>query len=325
MAKKLKKSVKKQVKTNKPASAVTTSAEPRTLKKSTYQSFRLQKPIKGDKLPSAPRLFANALTILGKHWKVFLGIVVVYGLLNALLVQGFKISGGLDESKTLLEQAFSGNLSHLRTGFTLFFYLVGSSGNTSNPTAGAYQFMLVIVVSLALIWTLRQVYAGQKVRVRDGFYNGMAPLIKWILVLLVIGLQLIPLTIGIMLYGAVVSNGIAVSALEQVVWALLTFLLTLLSLYMVSSSLFALYIVTLPDMTPLSALRSARQLVAHRRWAVMRKVFFLPIILLVLAGLIVVPFIMYATPIAALVFFALSMLLIPTAHSYIYTLYRSMV
>ncbi len=50
------------------------------------------------------------------------------------------------------------------------------------------------------------------------------------------------------------------------------FLLAMLTLIYVKSSLFALYIVTLPDMTPMKALRSARELARYRRWTVLRKI-----------------------------------------------------
>ncbi len=324
MAKTAKKIVKKTAKANKSSKVQTTPSQPQALKKPAEQLSRLQKRLRAGKLPSAFQIFKDAITVLAKHWKLFLGIAVVYGLLNILLVQGFKGTTGFGETKSALEQLFTGNFGHVGTGLTLFLYLVSSSGNATDPAAGMYQFVLILIVSLALIWTFRQVYAGQKVRIRDGFYSGMSPLVKFVLVLLVIGLELIPLTIGAMLYGVVTANGIAVSAFEQIVWALGTFLLTLLSLYMISSSLFGLYIVTLPDMTPLLALRSARQLVRYRRWTVMRKIVFLPLILLVLTGVIVVPIIMYATPVAVVVFFVLSMFLLPVAHSYLYALYRSL-
>jgi hypothetical protein len=117
---------------------------------------------------------------------------------------------------------------------------------------------------------------------------------------------------------------VAVTLLEQVLWLAVWFVLGVTSLYMISSSLFALYIVTLPDMAPLAALRSARQLVAHRRWAVMRKIIFLPLALMILAAVLVLPIILFATPLAAVVFFLISMLFLPFAHSYMYALYRAL-
>lgn len=302
-----------------------TAAKPRVLKKPQYRSFRLQKRIKGDPLPSAFRLMKEAFTTLVRHWRLFLTVVIIYTILNVVLVQGLQFAvGGVSEIKSTLDEIFSGHWGKLANSLTIFTLLLGSVGSVSSPVAGIYQVMLTLVVSLAMIWLLRQVYAGHTVRARDGFYRGMTPLVPFILVLLVIALQLIPLAIGVWLYATVVSTGIAATALEQVVWALLSFLLALLSLYMVTSSLFALYIVTLPDMTPIAALRSARELVANRRWTVMRKVLFLPFAQVVIAAVVVVPLILFATPAAAWVFLALTMFLIPVTHSYLYALYRAM-
>jgi hypothetical protein len=93
---------------------------------------------------------------------------------------------------------------------------------------------------------------------------------------------------------------------------------------MLSSSLFALYIVTLPDMTPLTALRSARQLVRYRRWTVLRKIFWLPVALLILAAVIMVPIIIWLTAIAQWVFFLLTMFSLVATHAYMYNLYREL-
>ena len=142
--------------------------------------------------------------------------------------------------------------------------------------------------------------------------------------LLVIGLQLIPFLIGGFLYSAVISNGIAVDALENILSALVFLLLALASLYMVCSSVFALYVVTLPDMTPMKALRSARELVRYRRWTVLRKLLFLPITLLVIAAVIMLPIILVVTPIAEWTYFVLTMMALAVIHSYMYALYREL-
>jgi hypothetical protein len=101
-------------------------------------------------------------------------------------------------------------------------------------------------------------------------------------------------------------------------------LLAAWSIYMVSASIFALYIVTLPDMLPRQALRSARELVRYRRWQIIRKVFFLPVFVILAIGVIIVPLILYAPPIVPIVFYILSMLSILFAHTYLYSLYREL-
>ena len=88
---------------------------------------------------------------------------------------------------------------------------------------------------------------------------------------------------------------------------------------MLCSSLFALYIVTLPDMTPLKALRSARQLVRYRRPLVFRKLLYLPVALLVIASVIMIPVIALIAPAAPWVLFVLAIGALITAHTYMYT------
>src|SRR5205823_2479549 len=108
------------------------------------------------------------------------------------------------------------------------------------------------------------------------------------------------------------------------IWAVLFIILSFVSLYMLSASVFALYIVTLPDMTPLKALRSARELVHHRRWTVLRKILWLPLLLLIIAAVVMVPIIIVLTPLAQWIFFLLTMLALLAVHGYMYTLYREL-
>ena len=49
---------------------------------------------------------------------------------------------------------------------------------------------------------------GPGPRVRDAYYRGMFPLVPFVLVLALIGLQLLPLVIGATLYNIAVTNGI---------------------------------------------------------------------------------------------------------------------
>lgn len=322
MAKKTGKVTAKQVLTVAPAHR---PAKPRRLQLAPYKSLRLQKRIRHPaKLPNVWHLTRTAALTLWQHKRLFIGIGLVYGGLNVVLAQG--LSGGTDVSslKAAFQEVSTGNFGELASGLSIFAALVGSAGNTSSQVAGAYQVFLALIGSLAVIWALRQVVAGRRPRIRDTFYHGMYPLIPFILVLLVVGLQLIPLLVGSGLYSLIISQGIAVLAAEKLVWALLYASLALLTLYMLSSSLFALYIVSLPDMTPMKALRSARELVRYRRWTVLRKVLALPVILLIVAAVVMLPIILWLTPLAQYVFFLLTMFALVAVHAYMYTLYREL-
>lgn len=293
--------------------------------KSKKQSTKTQPTINHTKLPNVLQITKSTAYLLWTHKKLFIGITLIYGLLNLVLVQGFAATTDVASLKQQLNQIFTGNFGSLATSFSVFVVLVGSAGNGSSPTAGAYQFFLGLIVSLAIIWALRQIYADTKIRIRDAYYNGMTPLVPFLLVLLVIGLQLLPMLIGSTLYSVIINNGIAVYMIEKLLWLGVFLALSLASLYMISSSTIALYIVTLPGMTPMKALRSARHLVKRRRWVVMRKLLFLPLILFIVTAIIMLPIIIFATPLAQWVFFLLTMFALTVIHTYIYNLYRELI
>lgn len=325
MAKKAGKKTAPKAANKKPAN-LEIRVKPRRLKQARYKTLKLQNRIKHPvKLPNVWRLTRQAALTLWQHKRLFMGITLVYGLLNLLLAQG--LSGGTDVSslKDSLGQVFTGHFGALVSGLGVFVVLIGSAGNSSSPTAGAYQLFLALIASLAVIWTLRQVLAKTAVgRIRNAYYKGMYPLVPFVLVIVVIGLQMLPLLIGSALYSLVITNGIAIYFFEKLFWGVLYALLALLSLYMVSSSLFALYIVTLPGMTPMKALRSARELVRYRRWTVLRKILFLPLILLIIAAIIMLPLIIWVPLLAKWVFFLLTMFSLTAVHGYMYTLYREL-
>ncbi len=297
----------------------------RRIKQSTYRSFRLSKRIKhqGPKLLAAPKLLWQSFGWLWRYKKVLGGVLLVYALLQLLLVQGV-LGSDFSEVNELVRELSEGQWFGLAGGVTLLSYLAGTSGQAATAEAGVYQALLLLIASLAFIWAIRQLLAEKNIRIRDSFYQGMTPLVPFILVLLVIGLQLIPLLIGSWLYQTVVSAGIAVSFIEQLVWICIFGVLGVLSLYMVLSSIFALYIVTLPGMTPLRALRSARQLVLHRRLVIIVKLLFAAVSMLIIGALILLPIIMFVPVVAPWMFYILTVLAVGLAHSYLYGLYREL-
>ncbi|HVX23987.1 MAG TPA: hypothetical protein VG992_01450, partial [Candidatus Saccharimonadales bacterium] len=299
---------------------------PRRLKSSHKRfHFRRDKFTKPPvRLPGVWKLTKASLNLLWQNKKLFFGITLIYGLLSLLLVQGLTGGSQISSLKTTINQALKGHTGNLASGLGAFGLLVSSAGSGTSTDSGPYEFFLILMVSLAVIWGLRQVIGGVKVQIRDAYYRGMYPMIPFILVLLTIGLQLLPLLVGTLLYGVVVSGGIAVYAVEKVFWAVLWIGFAIWSLYLVTSSVFALYIVTLPDMTPMKALRSARPLVRYRRLMVLRKLLWLPLALFAVAAVIMAPIIVWLTPLAQWVFFLLTMLAVAIIHSYLYNLYREL-
>lgn len=269
-------------------------------------------------------LTQSAAKILWQNRILFSGITVIYGLLNIFFAQALSGGANIVAIKDALDQTLGSNFGQIGASFSIFVYIVGTSGNNANQAASAYQLILSLISSLAVIWALRQVYAGKTIRVRDAFYRGMYPLVPFIIILLIIVLQMIPLIIGSTLYSLVITNGIAVHLIEQVLFGVLFAGLAGITLYWLTASVMALYVVTLPSMTPIKALNSGKELVKGRRWIVLRKLIFLPLLLLVVAAVVMMPIIAIYAPAAKYVYFVLTMFGLVAIHSYIYALYRDL-
>lgn len=299
---------------------------PRKLKVSKRRVGKLKPQIKAlrTKVRSAPRIFAAAWRHIFSNKRLYAKITSVYIVLTVVLVKGFGSGANLPEIKSVLQELFTGSGGELTTNLTLFGVLLNSVGSATTDVAALYQSVLLIIISLALIWAIRQRHADVQVGGKDAFYKSMYPLVQFILVLVVIGLQMLPIVIAGAINSIVFGGGLAVGLVENLFWVVVIFGLVLLSLYWLTASVFALYIVTLPGSTPLEALRSARHLVRLRRWMVMRKLIFLPIAVLVIGAVIMLPILFYATGIAEWAFFILSMFGLLFFHTYIYTLYRDL-
>jgi hypothetical protein len=275
------------------------------------------------RLPSVWQLTKKTSLILWENRIIFLGIVAWYAVLSFIFVQN--TNGSANNLKSTLDHVGAGNLGDIASSFGAFAVLASSTANTASPTAGFYQFVFAVITTLAVIWVVRQRASGTKVRIRDAYYRGMYPIIPFILVLLVICVQLLPLAIGAALYATVMNGGIAVHFIEQVFWSLLFLGLALWSLYMVTATVFALYIVSLPDMAPIEAIRSARKLVHHRRLIVLRKIIYMPLVLLLIAAILMLPVILVAVSLAPAILSLLSMAGLVAANTYMYSLYRELV
>jgi hypothetical protein len=268
--------------------------------------FRFHQPVKHPPLPSVVSLTARSVHIFWQHRRLFTGITLTYALLNFVLVQGLSVG------------VTSGSI---KVAFATFANLISTSATVSGP----YQFILATITSLAVIWALRCVLSDKpKPSVRDAFYRGMYPLIPFVLVLIVMFLQLLPLALGARLYSAVITDGFASHGIENALCLIIFIALALWSLYMLTASFFALYIVTLPGLTPLPALRSARDLVRSRRWLVLRKILGFPLILFCIGVIIMIPIIIVVPSLAPFIFFLLIMIALVALHLYMYTFYRTL-
>lgn len=297
-----------------------------------YSSFKLQQKIRIKNykpLPSAWKLWKTSLQMFWNNRRTIGLFLLVYAALYVIFVRG--LSGGINLGELREELKADGSATTgILTSLTLFGVLVQNSSSTTSETASIYQGVLIVIGSLAFIWLLRQLSGDKpvRIRIRDAFYRGMQPLIPFMIVLFVIAIEFLPLSIGGFILNVIQTNSLAGSGSELFGIYMICLLLAILSLYLISGSIAALYIVTLPGMEPVKALRASHQVLLMHRWSVIRK-FVLLVLFLLGAGLLIFIPLLLAIPssltwINEYIFFAGSVSGFAIFHIYMYNLYKSL-
>jgi tetrahydromethanopterin S-methyltransferase subunit F len=262
-------------------------------------------------LPGSFALTRQTFAALKKYWKPLVGIVLVYALLNLVLASGIISNANSTvnsvKDKTTLSGAF--------TGFGNLFS--GDSAGTSS-----IQSFLFLFETLVIIWALRRLLAGDRVSVKDAYFKSASPAVPFLILVFIIVLQLLPLLAVSSFLGLLISSN--ASATIGFIAGVIFLLVLAWTLYMMACSVIAIYIVTLPDVGPLRALKASKKLVHFRRAQLIRKILFLPLLIFFLMGLTIIPLIIIAHVLVAPVFFALTMAAILFAHTYLYNLYKGL-
>jgi hypothetical protein len=305
------------------AKPVPAEAPVRKRKIARYKSFRLQKKIShpAGPLPGVRQLLRKTGRLLWANKRPLLVLVALYFILNLALVRNFTSPLNVGDVKEQLNEYVGGDASRMETTAAIFGQLVTTGNETSS---GLSQAILLVVFGLAIVWLFRQSAAGNAPTAKEALYKGMYPLVPFLLILFLMFLEFLPAIIGSALYGATVGSGIAATGFEVVIWTLLASLLVILTLYLLFSSLFSLFVVTLPDVTPLKALRSARQLVFSRRPSILLRLLILPLLFILVLVIIVVPAIYFAASFAPWLYFLLSIFGALFVHAYLFTLYKEL-
>jgi len=277
-------------------------------------------------------------------WRTLWGYRRLFGMFLVVYALFGLISVGLmsQDAYAALSDAFFGSGNNpgalkdfgtFTSAFTLFAATIASSLtfqlNTSQQLMGAF---LLLMGWLITVWLLRQLFAGNVVRLRDAIYSAGSPIAATIVLVLVIMFQLIPLALALIAYNVAASNGIFADGVEaMVVWTGLL-LVALLSLYWITSSLLAMVVITLPGMYPFQALKTAGDLIVGRRLRVMMRLTWLVVGVLPAWAITLIPLIFLQAwidvdwlpivPVAALLLSAATILYMA---SYIYLLYRKII
>ncbi len=314
------------------------------LRRRPHRSFRktLHRDYKRSlKLPGYFAFSKHVRQTLWVNRKTFISLAIVYALITVLMVgiasqdNYTTVVNTLKSTSGDMFNGFWGNLGS--AGLLSLTAITGGLSTSLTDSQQIYAGLIVLLTWLTTVWLLRNILAGHKVKLRDGLYNAGSPILPTFLVALLAIVQLLPLALALIAYGAAVSTGLLNNGVEAMLFWVADGLLALLSVYWLSSTFFALIIVTLPGMYPYQAIKTAGDLVVGRRLRLLLRFSWMALGILIVWGLVLIPTIIFDSwlkniwsavnwlPIVPVVLLALSALTIVWVSSYTYLLYRKVI
>lgn len=264
-----------------------------------HKSFKRSYREDYDRPFEAPGLISHALTAFKtviKNWRLFLPLIILLALLNIAFVglmnedTFVQFQKSLDETTEGIKNGQIGTLG--RSGLLLISTITtGGLSDGMTESQQVFAILLFMIGWLVTIYLLRQVLAKNKVKLRDGLYNALSPLLSTLVVAAVIFVQAIPIMIVIITYSAAVRTDFLSTPFYALIYFIFAALLILLSVYLISSSLLALVAVSAPGLYPLTALRTASDLLVSRRIKFIIRVIYLFFVLGFLWAIVMLPLI----------------------------------
>ncbi|HET8690292.1 MAG TPA: hypothetical protein VFL81_02555 [Candidatus Saccharimonadales bacterium] len=301
------------------------------------QSFRLTKRRDLPKrlvLPKLPTFTGRVLAQIFSDWRLF-GLLLILHVIVLTLTAGVisqadyrNLTDSLNQSGDQTASAGDGLIN------SLILFGASLGGTLGSSLSGAQEFALIAVnfiTWLIIIWLVRQRLTDAGVRLRDGLYNGPAPLISSLVAWFFVLLELVPAALGALIFSVAVATGVANGGIEAGLFGLAALLLLLVSLYFLAGGLLATVAVTLPGIYPWDAIKSAHRMVSGNRLPVIGRLAWLGLLLVLLWAVVLIPFILLdqwlkitwlpLVPVVAQVLNSIS-LIIGTV--FVYMLYRSL-
>ena len=265
----------------------------KSFKRSYREDYKRETPVPG----IMHHIFASFKMIF-KNWKLFLPFLVIVVVLNALLV-GIMSESNYVQFQDILDetsvQVAGGDIGNVAKAGLLLISTVTTGGlsGESSEAATAFGVLILLIIWLVTIFLVRHLLAGRKVKLRDGLYNAMTPLISTFLVLAVATIQCIPIFLLIIAYSAAVQTEFLATPFYALVFFIFAVLMILLSGYLLSSSIIALVAVSAPGMYPIRALHAASDLMMGRRVKFILRLVALILVLAIMWVVIMLPLILF--------------------------------
>jgi len=280
---------------------------------------------------------------LWAHRKTFILLALVYAVISALLAAALASQDAYLALTKILSTTSGGTFTGVwgEVGKAGLLFVSAATGSISQTLTGeqqVYAALIALMAWLTSVWLLRNMLAGHKVKLRDGLYNSGAPILSTFLVGILFIIQLLPLAIALLSYSALSSIGvIAAGGAPAMLFWMAAALMAVITLYLITSTTFALVIVTLPGMYPLRAIKTAGDLVIGRRLRILMRLLWMAIGLSITWTIVMIPVILIDMwlkglwpainwiPTVPLALLAMGSLSIIWVSSYVYLLYRKVV
>ena len=261
----------------------------RSFKRSYYEDYQRK-----TELPSLTSQASAAFKMFFKFWKIFLPLLLIFVGLYIFLI-GAMSENTLADVKANVEQTnkdvADGKIGTVgKAGLTLLGIISTGGLTTMNDAQVVIAVLLFTIIWLVTIYLARHLLAGhQEIKMRDGFYSALSPLVSTLVVGLIIFLEAIPIMLTIIVFQVALTTEFLSTPFYALLFFMFAALMITLSLYLLSSSFFAIIVVSAPGLYPLTAVRMAKNLIMGRRLRFLIRVFYVVIIVALLYLLLLMP------------------------------------
>ena len=158
-----------------------------------------------------------------------------------------------------------------------------------SETAGVFGIVVGLVIWMTTIYLVRQIMAKHKVKLRDGLYNAMGPLISTFVIFAIAVVECVPIMVFVMAYAAAMETGFLTMPFYALLfWGFAGIMFTT-SFYLLSTTLIALIAVTAPGVYPLRAMIMATRLMQGRKIRFVLRLVALVMVLAVIWAAVLLP------------------------------------
>lgn len=239
----------------------------------------------------------NVIDLIIKNSRFFIGIVLASSV-ELFLFTGLMPQTAYNSLKTAIDESYSRANLEAPSGLFkagLLFLSTVTDGGTNAQSSESKQLLLVFIfaiVWLSVVWYLRNYLAGNQIKLREAVYSSGAPLVPMLGIMLIIVIQLIPLFIYLIAYASAIETQLIQGGVESMIIYSIGFLIIVLSLYWVLSSLLAMVLITIPGMYPMQAISLAGDLSVGRRGRLLKRIIWHMVQVISLWVIVLIPLIL---------------------------------